>query len=155
MTKTLPEASFRSCPSCGAALSRGALTCSYCGGVVAVENLLSRLKAELRYHVNRAGNRLRDRSALIWTLAVFPIFILPPVLALLMIFRALRRPDLSEPGAIHRFDVSVFFIALCNIILSIMFWRWLSEISMSSGLSPGWFFRSIGIGSPRTYLQTI
>lgn len=152
MTKMLPDASFRSCPSCGSALARGALTCGYCGGVVAVENVVGRLKFEFRSLVARAGTHLQDRTVLIWVLALFPVLVLPPLLALLMNFRTAGTESSGRPG---RFSVSIFLVALCNIILSVMFWRWLSELSLSSGLSLGLFFKSIGINPPRPFGQSI
>ena len=148
MTPPLPDAAFRTCASCGSALSTGALTCSYCGGVVAVDNLVSRFKAEVRYLTAGASRRLRDRGVLIWVMAACPILILPPVLALLMSFRAMRAPALDRGPENYRFDVFVLIVAICNIILSVMFWRWLSEFSMSSGLSIGLFLKSIGIKPP-------
>ena len=149
-----PDNPFRSCPSCGSPLSRGAITCSYCGGVIAVESILGRLKAEARNQIERVSQHLRSRDILIWVLALCPILILPPVLAVLMSFRALRAPAVEGP-ATARFDVLVLIAAVCNIVLSIMFWRWLSEISMSSGLSIGWFLKQLGIATPKSPLQSI
>ncbi|WP_207834142.1 zinc ribbon domain-containing protein [Bradyrhizobium quebecense] len=156
MSKGLPDASFRTCPSCGSVLSRGVLTCSYCGGVIAVENVLGRLRSELRFQVNRASQRLRDRNVLIWVLALCPIFILPPVLAILMCLRSSdgTQPD-QGPATRGRDVVAIVILALCNLILSIMFWRWLSEISMASGFSIGLFLKSLGLSSPRSPLQSI
>jgi hypothetical protein len=124
------------------------LTCNQCGGVVAVDNLIGRLRVEINHLMAGVGRQLRDRTVLIWVLALFPILILPPLLALLMSFRSLRVPEPGQARDIHRFDVLVVIVAICNIILSVMFWRWLSEISMSSGLSLGLFFKSIGVKPP-------
>jgi hypothetical protein len=146
---------FRSCPSCGSPLSRGAITCSYCGGVIAVESILGRLKAEARNQIERVSQHLRNRDTLIWTLALCPILILPPVLAAVMSFRSLRASTAEAGPVPARFDALVLITALCNIVLSIMFWRWLSEISMSSGLWIGWFLKSLGVPTPRSPLQSI
>lgn len=142
---------FRSCPSCGSPLSRGAITCSYCGGVIAVESVLGRLRAEARNQIERLGQHLRNRDVLIWVLALCPIVILAPVLAIVMSLRSLRASGIGSA----RFDVLVVIAAVCNIVLSVMFWRWLSEISMSSGISIGWFLKSLGIPAPRSPLQSI
>jgi hypothetical protein len=156
MNKAAREASFRTCPSCGSALTHGALTCNYCGGVIAVENVLGRLRSEFRYQVNRASQSLRDRTVLIWALALCPIFLLPPVLALLLSLRSFQASRSQAGDAGHDRDVFVIpILAICNIVLSIMFWRWLSEISMASGLSIGVFLKSIGVSTPKSPLQSI
>jgi hypothetical protein len=156
MNKSLRDASFQTCPSCGSVLTRGALTCSCCGGVVAVENVLGWLRSELNYQTNRASQYLRDRNVLIWALALCPVFILPPVLALLMSLRGFRRSEPEQRNATHNLDfIAIPVIALCNIVLSVIFWRWLSEISMASGFSIGLFLKSIGISPPRALSQTI
>jgi hypothetical protein len=147
MTNALHEAPFQSCPSCGSVLSRRALTCSYCGGVVAIESVSSRLKSELRYQTGRAATALQDRDVLMWVLAFVPLLILPPVLAVLMNLPG-RNPE-------HRANVFVVAIAVCNIILSVLMWRWLSEFSMSSGLSLGLFLKSLGISPPGSPGQSI
>jgi hypothetical protein len=146
MTKAINDASFQSCPSCGSALRRGALTCGYCGGVVAVENVTHRLKFEFRDMVAKAGLRLQERTVLMWVLALVPVLMLPPVLALFMMLR----PSSDQAGqSLRGFNVSILLVALCNIVLSVMFWRWLSEVSLSSGLSLGLFLKSIGVSNPR------
>jgi hypothetical protein len=150
-----PDNAFRSCPSCGSPLSRGAITCSYCGGVIAVESVLGRLRAEARNQIERLGQHLRNRDLLVWVLALCPIVVLAPVLAILMNLRSLRTAasGIGTPPA--RFDALVLVAAVCNIVLSVMFWRWLSEISMSSGISIGWFLKSLGVPTPRSPLQSI
>jgi hypothetical protein len=155
MTKTLRDASFRNCPSCGSGLTSGALTCGYCGGVIAVENVLGRLKAEIRHQISNASRHLRDRNVLIWTLALVPILILPPLLAVLMNFRSFRASEANPSSAVRNFNVFILIVAVCNIILSVIFWRWLSEISLSSGLSIGLILKSIGVSSPGASLRSI
>ena len=144
MTDALQHPPVRTCPSCGSAVNTGALTCSSCGGVIAVENVLSRLKQEFRYQAERIGWSIRDPEVLIWVLAVFPILILPPLLALFMSFRSSKLSLSDSLASNSNLNLFVAIVAVCNIILSIMFWRWLSELSLS-GLSIGMFLRSLGV----------
>lgn len=147
MTPSPPRSTFRSCPSCGGALNRGAITCSSCGGLVIVESLFGRLRAELRYQAATLGDRLKDRQFLLWTLALCPIVILPPVLA---IFLSLRpRPVSDQPQAPNQpTDMLVIVASICNIILSVVFWRWVGDAAISMGLSIGLFLKSFGITHP-------
>lgn len=144
MTNALHRLPVRTCPSCGSAVNTGALTCSSCGGVIAVETVLSRLKLEFRFQAERIGWSIRDPEVLIWVLAAFPILILPPLLALFMSFRSSRLSPSDNPGSKSNLSLFVAIVAVCNILLSIMFWRWLSELSLS-GLSIGMFLRSLGV----------
>lgn len=144
MTNALRRLPVRTCPACGSAVNTGALTCNSCGGVIAVENVLSRLKQEFRYQTERIGWSIRDPEVLIWVLAIFPILILPPLLALFMSFRSARSASPDRPISNSNLSLFVAIVAVCNIVLSIMFWRWLSELSLS-GLSIGMFLRSLGI----------
>ncbi|TGN78936.1 hypothetical protein EOW77_0028890 [Bradyrhizobium yuanmingense] len=144
MTNALPRLPVRTCPSCGSAVNTGALTCNACGGVIAVENVLSRLKHEFRHHAERIGWSIRDPDVLIWVLAACPIVILPPLLALFMSFRSSRLVPFEGPASKSNQSLFVAIVAICNIALSIMFWRWLSELSLS-GLSIGAFLRSLGV----------
>jgi hypothetical protein len=156
MNKSLRDASFPTCPSCGSLLKHGALTCSCCGGVIAVENVLGRLRSEFMYQTNRISQYLQDRNVLIWALALCPIFILPPVLALLMSLRWFRFSGPEQRSATHNLDViAIPVLAICNVVLSVIFWRWLSEISIASGFSIGQFLKSIGIDPPRSSPQAI
>ncbi|HEV2160151.1 hypothetical protein [Bradyrhizobium sp.] len=144
MTNALHRLPVRTCPACGSAVNTGALTCNACGGVIAVESVLSRLKQEFRHQAERIGWSIRDPEVLIWVLAACPILILPPLLAL---FMSVRSPKLSaSDGPASKSNQSLFvaIVAVCNIVLSIMFWRWLSELSLS-GLSIGMFLRSLGV----------
>jgi predicted nucleic acid-binding Zn ribbon protein len=143
MTNTPQRVPVRTCPACGSAVNTSALTCNSCGGVIAVENVVSRLKQEFRYQAERIGWSIREPEVLIWVLAVVPILILPPLLALFMSFRSSRSEPLGRPAAKSDLSLFVAIVAVCNIVLSIMFWRWLSELSLS-GLSIGMFLRSLG-----------
>ena len=139
-----PNISFRSCPSCGAALNSGAVTCNSCGGLVMVESILGRLKAEARYRSGQISERLRIRTNLLWTLA---LCILPPLLALFLNFRSQNSNDPSTVG-VQSPDVLISIVAVCNIALSILFWRWIADSAVSMGLSIGLFLKSIGITHP-------
>lgn len=152
MNRLPPGTSFRACPSCGSGLSSGAITCRSCGGVVAVESLVGRLKVEIKHQISRLGKNLKDRAVLLWVLAAFPILILPPLLALFMSFRP---PKTDDKAVSHNPDVLVLIVAVCNIVLSVMFWRWLGELSMSMGLSMGLILKSIGINHPGAALRSI
>ena len=137
----------RLCPSCGAALNSGAITCNSCGGLVAVESILGRLKTEMRYRSGQAGEQLRSRQTLLWTLALCPIVILPPVLAIFLSFRAPETTDVAAAGS-RSPDPLVLIVAICNIVLSVVFWRWIGDSALSMGLSIGLFLKSIGITHP-------
>ncbi|QQO18854.1 hypothetical protein JJB98_02440 [Bradyrhizobium diazoefficiens] len=144
MTNALHRSPIRTCPSCGSAVNTGALTCNSCGGLIAVENVLSRLRQEFRYQAERIGWSIRDPEVLIWVLAALPVLILPPLLALFMVFRSSRTVPSDSPATKSNVSLFVAIVAVCNIVLSILFWRWLSELSLS-GLSIGMFLRSLGI----------
>lgn len=144
MTNALHRLPVRTCPSCGSALNSGALTCNACGGVIAVESVLNRLKQEFRHQAERIGWSVRDPEVLIWVLAACPVLILPPLLALFMSFRSSKSSPPDGPVSKSNQSLFVAIVAVCNIALSIMFWRWLSELSLS-GLSIGMFLRSLGV----------
>jgi hypothetical protein len=155
MNRMLPNASFRSCPSCGAALNNGAITCSSCGGLVMVESVLGRLKTEVRYRSAQLNDHLKHGTTLLWVLALCPIVILPPVLALFLSFRASKNADGQAPTGAHPPDVLILMVATCNIILSVLFWRWIGDTAVSMGLSIGLFLKSIGISHPPSGLRSI
>lgn len=142
MTNALRRLPVRTCPACGSALNSGALTCNACGGVIAVESVLSRLKQEFRQQAERIGWSIRDPEVLIWVLAACPILLLPPLLALFMSFRSPKALPFDGSAASQSLFVAI--VAVCNIVLSIMFWRWLSELSLS-GLSIGMLLRFLGV----------
>lgn len=144
MTNALHRLPVRTCPGCGSAVNAGALTCNACGGVIVVENVLSRLKQEFRHQAERIGWSIRDSEVLIWVLAACPILLLPPLLALFMSFRSSEPTPSDGPAAMSNQRLFVAIVAICNIVLSIMFWRWLSELSLS-GLSIGMFLRLLGM----------
>ena len=146
MSDFSPKMSVRTCSSCGAALNRGALTCRSCGGIVIVEQFFGRLKAEARYQNRQVQNYLGDRRRWIWILALFPIIILPPALAIFINVRAWRLQQKSETmdSQAAAFDVSILIAAICNIILSILFWRWIGEFALSVVSAIALLFKSTG-----------
>ena len=112
-----------------------------------VESILGRLKAELKFRIVQINDRLRDREVLLWVLALCPLVILPPVLALLLSFRRAKPSD--DPAQASRPpDVLIVIVAVCNIILSVLIWRWIGDTAVSMGLSIGMFLKSIGIAHP-------
>jgi hypothetical protein len=147
MNRVSPKISFRSCPSCGAALNDGAMTCRSCGGLVIVESIFGQLKAEIKYQIGQINKHLKDRTTLLWCFALCPIVILPPVLAIFLSFRAgsatdKATRDTSTPKAL------ILIVAVCNIILSVMFWHWMGDTIISMGLSVGLFLKSFGVNHP-------
>lgn len=71
-----------------------------------------------------------DRARLIWLLALTPILIGPPLLALFMLFAGRgEEKKTSDPA----FAAT---IAVVNVILSVMAWHWLGDrvYSVGSGL---------------------
>jgi hypothetical protein len=141
------QPSVSACPSCGSAISTGAVTCSCCGGVIAVEGALAQLRQEFRLIATKLGTYLANPDTLAWVLAVFPILILPPVLALFISLRRSSPAQSHNNRGWHRQDFFLPAIAICNILLSALFWRWLGELSMS-GLSVGLFLKWIGFSFP-------
>ena len=102
--------------------------------------------------ISSAAMALHDQNVLMWVLAAVPVLILPPTLAL---FMSLRRKEARAGVPKRQVNFAIVIVAICNIILSALFWRWLSEVSMSSGLSIGFFLKSLGISRPGSPLQSI
>jgi hypothetical protein len=145
MNRPTSKITFRSCPSCGAALNGGAMTCRSCGGLIVVESFFGQLTAELKYQVGKISQHLKDRKALLWSLALCPIVILPPVLA---IFLSFRRTDNQVTGGSRGPDGLILVAAVCNIVLSVMFWHWVGDTLISMGLAIGLFLKSFGVNHP-------
>jgi len=84
---------------------------------------------------------------MLWTLALCPIVVLPPLLALFLNF---RRQTPNDPSGVnlHSPDLLISIAAVCNIVLSILFWRWVGDTAVSMGLSIGLLLKSIGINHP-------
>lgn len=145
MTPVSPHASVRTCPSCGAALNSGTMSCSSCGGLVAVESFFGHFKTELRYQLGYIGQRLREPNVFLWGLALCPIVLLPPILAIFLSLKARR-----NHGALvtHRPDPLVIPVAVCNIVLSVMLWHWIGDTIVSMGLATGLFLKSLGVHHP-------
>jgi hypothetical protein len=148
MNRVSPKISIRSCPSCGAALNDGAMTCRSCGGLVVVESIFGQLKAEIKYQIGQINKHLKDRTTLLWCLAFCPIVILPPVLAIFLSFRARSAADHEATQGSSAPDALILIVAVCNIILSVMFWHWMGDTIISMGLSVGIFLKSLGVNHP-------
>ncbi len=130
----------RICPSCGAPLSADALVCPLCGGVTAIEIASERLRYHLASEARRVSMHLRNRAALVWVLALIPILIVPPIVAIFVIYR-------SADDDLRNFDRTLAAtVAVLNVIVSVMFWHWLGHFTL--GFGPGlWFFlKSLGVG---------
>jgi hypothetical protein len=80
---------------------------------------------------------------MLWTLALCPVVILPPFLALFMSFRSPAVPNEQSTSGCGP-ELTVIIAAVCNIILSVMFWRWIGETAMATGISIGLFLKSFG-----------
>ena len=148
MNRGSPKISFRSCPSCGAALNNGAMACRSCGGLIVVESLFGQLKTELRYQIGQTNKHLKDRTTLLWCLALCPIVILPPVLAVFLSFRAQAVSENQTARGSSAPDALILIVAACNIVLSVMFWHWMGDTIISMGLSAGLFLKSFGVRHP-------
>ena len=151
MSRLSTPANVRPCPSCGAALNGGAITCNSCGGVVVIDSVVGRLKSELKYQVGLTSERLKNRQTLLWVLALCPLVILPPVLAVFLSFQRPKMASDQSPPEARSPDVLIIIVSVCNIILSIMFWRWIGDTALSMGLSIGLFLKSIGISHPGSF----
>ena len=129
----------RVCPSCGAAINLDGMVCPSCGGVVAIEIASRRLRDHIAGQTGRARANLRDPATLIWVLALIPILIAPPLIALFLIYRAGR----DKP---RTFDFALAAtVALLNVVLSILFWRRLGLAALDFGPGLWFFFNSLGV----------
>jgi hypothetical protein len=139
----------QSCPSCGSALNKGAMTCHSCGGLVVVEKLFGQLKAETRFHVGRVNEFLRDRTNFLWFLALCPIVIFPPVFAIFFSLRAWAvNGNQKPPRTLPAPDTLLIIAAISNLTLSVIFWRWMGDAIISMGLYAGFFLKSLGVHHP-------
>ncbi len=74
-----------------------------------------------------------------WVLALVPILIVPPVVAIFVMYR-------SPADDLRNFDRTLATtVAVLNVIVSVMFWHWLGHFTLDFG--PGlWFFlKSLGL----------
>lgn len=129
MTQPAQRPSLRRCPSCGAAVSDTAMSCNTCGGVLAIDTLFMRLRQEGSFFTQRLRSVIVEKNLTLWILALIPLLILPPVLAAILSLRAARESTETERSAAFW----IIGIALCNIILSVLAWRWLSQMSYGVG----------------------
>jgi hypothetical protein len=147
MNERLPQRSVRVCPSCNAAVNEGSLSCSSCGGLLVVEGVLSRLRFEAWRLMKSLSERMRDPAALIWVLVLIPILIVPPAVGVLLALRGKARgPDPVFADSTSR--TFAIIVGVCNVVLSILFWRWLGSVALGLGFSLGALFRFLGINPP-------
>lgn len=110
----------RQCPVCGFEATRDTTICENCKAVVPLEEAS---QGPLRFVETLLGRRLRDYSAheIAFFLACIPVFIGPPLAALLIlavkVFQDRTRWNLPEWQWVAG-------IAAVNIILSVMLWRY-------------------------------
>ncbi len=127
MTTPTPRAAR--CPNCGSVVDGRSLVCGSCGAIIPLEIGSRRLRDSAALRLRELHLAPSGQALLTWILALIPLAIAPPVVAMLL----LRRPAHAGVGEADR--VWVAMVAVLNIILSIMFWRWFAETAL--GLGPG------------------
>lgn len=132
---------FKSCKNCGAALDPNAFVCNSCGGVVPIEEASRRLRGHAGEWLSRLLAVLNERTLLLWILAVTPILLGPPLLALWGVYIRSRREHPKTETVI------IVAIALTNIVMSALFWHWLSETTFAAWPAFWHFLRSLGFES--------
>jgi hypothetical protein len=139
---SVPRAQPRAeiCPNCNAAVNRGALVCGSCGGIIPFERGSQRVKDHLVAMLFALRVAFDDRARLIWLLAFTPILIGPPLLALFMLFTG--RGEKKKPSD----PALAGTIAVVNVILSVMAWRWLGDRVYSVGPGLWQLFVPFGMG---------
>jgi hypothetical protein len=106
---------------------------------MAIEIASRRLRDHIAGQVGRASANLRNHATLVWILALIPILIAPPLIALFLIYRAGR----DQP---RTFDFALAAtVALLNAVLSILFWRRLGLAALDFGPGLWFFFDSLGV----------
>lgn len=105
------------CPSCGAPLAPLSMTCQTCGAVVALEAIVAQGRRAAFDVFFDSASSLSRSDAPIWALALFPMLLAPPILALLLARRAQKR------GAPFPNATWIIVVAALNILLSLLLWR--------------------------------
>jgi hypothetical protein len=146
---SVPRAQPRAeiCPNCNAAVNRGALVCGSCGGIIPFERGSQRVKHHLVAMLFSLRLAFDDRARLIWLLALTPILIGPPLLALFMLFTG--RGEKKKPSD----PALAGTIAVVNVILSVMAWHWLGDRVYSVGPGLWRLFVPFGMGHGPTARQ--
>lgn len=112
----------RACPSCAAQMQANSLICPRCGGFPEVE----RARHAATDLINRGFGRFRggvrsrriSRSVLLWVLALTPLLIGPPLIALVLVAVIARRERASlTPGQTLNL-AAVVLASLANLGLS-------------------------------------
>lgn len=79
------------------------------------------------------------KGGAIWALALTPIVLLPPLLAIMICLR--QRSVARESGQEPVDHTWILVAAVLNIVLSILFWRWVAQSTLSAGLLLDLFIR--------------
>lgn len=147
---SIPRAQLRAetCPNCNAAVNRGTLVCGSCGGIIPLEQGARRVKDYLLAVLFSQRAAFDNRARLIWLLALTPILIGPPLLALFILF--VGRGQQKKPSD----PPLVAAIAAVNVILSVIAWHWLGD-HVYGGVSGLWrLFVPLGMGNKPTVRET-
>jgi predicted nucleic acid-binding Zn ribbon protein len=115
------------CPNCNSAVNRGALVCGSCGGIIPFERGAKRVKDHLVAVLLSQRAAFDNRARLIWLLALTPILIGPPLLALFILF--MGRGEKKKPSD----PALAATIAAVNVILSVIAWHWLGDRVYGAG----------------------
>lgn len=133
----------RTCQNCRAALDPNALICSSCGGVVPIEVASRLLRGHAVERLSHFLSALNERTLLLWILAAAPMLIGPPLLALWLTYVG------SKGRRLLTREIIIVAAALINVIVSILFWRWLSETTFAVWPTIWHFLKSLATeGTP-------
>ena len=113
LNRSIPERMF--CPSCDGPLADRGQTCPSCGAVVLIESALQDMKWKSGRRAEAIARSLSERSAywVAWCLALVPFFVVPPLLACVLVLSGRGRKASST---------TILTVAAVNIVLSLYFW---------------------------------
>lgn len=111
-----------------------------------IELTSARIRLFLRHQAIGFGERLRDRDYFLWLLATIPLVVLAPVAALVLSVWPSLRPNAQSSQLRGKPDLMVLLVATCNIVLSIVFWKWVGNHLLSLSPVGTWFFHLFGLG---------
>jgi hypothetical protein len=106
--------------------------------LIPLEIGVRRLRQEAGVHLLRLAPTKTNRAWATWMLALIPLAIVPPLLALLLI----RKP--SEMGVAESDRIWVATFAVVNLLLSFLFWRWLATSVFEIGPALWLHFDELG-----------
>lgn len=128
------------CPSCGGFLSGNGTTCPSCGAVLPLEAALQdlRYKAQGKLEAVMQSVRRQPTYWAAWALAVVPLFVLPPLAAILL--------SLSSRDQTNRSSMLIV-IAAANVILSLCFWATAADLLIAHlAVVRDWLFPAVSNG---------